>query len=138
METNFIRQLVLDVCKSMRCGDGDAQKLLCAARMAAALGYSVVKQSDNVSLTTFDERVVGHVPPSNSMARVVRVTEHLDGVAPAELRKGYLEALGRFNGRLAEICQRNRVERVLVDTSRPMGEVFVDCLNHRSLLNRGR
>jgi uncharacterized protein (DUF58 family) len=191
--------------------------------MAAALGYSVVKQSDKVSLTTVDEQVVGHVPPSNSMAQIVRVTEHLDGIAPvnktdlagcladvtgrigrreivmvfsdflgtdldalqpvlerlrfdrhevvlfqvmhhdeltfdlegmvkfvgleipeelltqpAELRKGYLEALGRFNDRFADICQRNRVERVLVDTSRPMGEVFVDYLNHRSLLNRGR
>ena len=223
METNFVCHLVLDVSKSMRYGDGDAQKLLYAARMAAALGYSVVKQSDKVSLTTVDEQVVGHVPPSNSMAQIVRVTEHLDGIAPvnktdlagcladvtgrigrreivmvfsdflgtdldalqpvlerlrfdrhevvlfqvmhhdeltfdlegmvkfvgleipeelltqpAELRKGYLEALGRFNDRFADICQRNRVERVLVDTSRPMGEVFVDYLNHRSLLNRGR
>lgn len=58
--------------------------------------------------------------------------------ARAELRKGYLQALGRFNGRFAEICQRNRVERVLVDTSRPMGEVFVDYLNHRSLAKTRR
>ncbi len=223
METNFICHLVLDVSKSMRYGDGDNQKLLYATRMAASLGFSIVKQSDKVSLTTFDEQVVGHVPPSNSMAQIVRVTEFLDGIEPvnktdlarcladvngrigrreivmvfsdflgtdldalqpvlerlrfdrhevvlfqvmhhdelafdlegmvkfvgleipqelltqpAELRKGYLEALGRFNGRFEEICQRNRVERVLVDTGRPMGEVFVDYLNHRSLLNRGR
>ena len=223
METNFICHLVLDVSKSMRYGDGDTQKLLYATRMAASLGFSIVKQSDKVSLTTFDEQVVGHVPPSNSMAQIVRVTEFLDGIEPvnktdlarcladvngrigrreivmvfsdflgtdldalqpvlerlrfdrhevvlfqvmhhdelafdlegmvkfvgleipaelltqpAELRKGYLEALGRFNGRFEEICQRNRVERVLVDTGRPMGEVFVDYLNHRSLLNRGR
>ena len=35
---------------------------------------------------------------------------------PEELRAGYLRALRRFNDRFAEICQRNRVERVLVDT----------------------
>ncbi|MFM8986658.1 MAG: DUF58 domain-containing protein, partial [Planctomycetia bacterium] len=209
--------------KSMRYGDDDAQKLLYAARMAASLGFSVIKQSDKVSLTTFDEQVVGHVPPSNSMAQIVRVTEHLDAIdpvkktdiaaclsdvhgrigrreivmvfsdflgtdleklesvlqrlrydrhevvlfqvmhhdelafdlegmvkfvglevpdqlltQPSELRKGYLEALNRFNGTFDDVCQRNRVERVLVDTSRQMGEVFVDYLNHRSLLNRGR
>ena len=44
----------------------------------------------------------------------------------------------QFNDRFEEICQRNRVERVLVDTSRDMGEVFIDYLNQRSLLNRGR
>ena len=57
---------------------------------------------------------------------------------PDELRDGYLKALGRFNDRFDEMCQRNRVERVLVDTSRDMGEVFVDYLNQRSLRNRGR
>jgi uncharacterized protein (DUF58 family) len=223
METNFVCHLVLDVSKSMRYGEDDAQKLLYAARMAATLGYSVIKQSDKVSLTTFDEGVVGHVPPSNSMAQIVRVTGHLDAMEPvkktdlpacladvhgrigrreivmvfsdflgtdldalqpvlerlrfdrhevvlfqvmhhdelefdlegmvkfvgleipeelltqpSELRKGYLGALNRFNNRFDEVCQRNRVERVLVDTSRDMGEVFVDYLNHRSLLNRGR
>ena len=223
LETNFVCHLVLDVSKSMRYGADDAQKLLYAARMAAALGFSIVKQSDKVSLTTFDEAVTGHVPPSNAMAQIVRVTAHLDAIdpvkktdlpgcladvqgcigrreivmvfsdflgtdlaaleqvlqrlrydrhevvlfqvmhhdelafdlegmvkfvglevpeqlltQPAELRKGYLEALNKFNGRFDEICQRNSVERVLVDTRRDMGEVFVDSLNHRSLLNRGR
>jgi hypothetical protein len=57
---------------------------------------------------------------------------------PNELRNGYLKALKRFNDRFEEVCQRNRVERVLVDTRRDMGEVFVDYLNQRSLLNRGR
>jgi hypothetical protein len=57
---------------------------------------------------------------------------------PEELRKGYLQAMNRFNNRFEEICQHNRVERVLVDTSRDMGGVFIDYLNQRSLLNRGR
>jgi hypothetical protein len=57
---------------------------------------------------------------------------------PQDLRAAYLQALGKFNTRFEEICQHNRVERVLVDTSRNLGEVFVDYLNQRSLRNRGR
>jgi hypothetical protein len=57
---------------------------------------------------------------------------------PEDVRQGYLRAVKRFNDRFEEMCQHNRVERVLVDTSRDMGEVFVDYLNQRSLRNRGR
>lgn len=57
---------------------------------------------------------------------------------PDQIRQGYLAALQRFNTQLDEICQRNRIERVLVDTGRGMGQVLVDYLNQRSLLNRGR
>lgn len=222
METNFVCHLVLDVSASMRYGADRQQKLLYAAQMATTLGYSIVRQSDKVSLATFDEKVLSYIAPSNSMGQIVRMTEHLEEIEPVkktsmadclteivsrmkrreivmvfsdfftdldaiesilqrmryahhevvlfqvmhhdelafefdgmtkfvgleipqelltqpeELRAGYLRALRRFNDRFAEICQRNRVERVLVDTSRDMGEVFVDYLNQRSLLNRGR
>jgi hypothetical protein len=57
---------------------------------------------------------------------------------PDELRRAYLAALGQFNDRLEDLCQRNRVERVLVDTRRDLGQVLVDYLNQRSRLNRGR
>ncbi len=57
---------------------------------------------------------------------------------PERIRSAYLAAMHRFNDRLQEICERNRMERVLVDTSRDMAEVLVDYLNHRSRLNRGR
>ncbi len=56
---------------------------------------------------------------------------------PAELRKRYLDALGRFNTRLEEACLRNKVERVVVDTGRNPAEVLVDYLNARSLRIRG-
>jgi len=57
---------------------------------------------------------------------------------PDQIRQAYLGALERFNENLEGLCQRNRIERVLVDTSRNMGEVLVDYLNQRSRLNRGR
>jgi uncharacterized protein (DUF58 family) len=222
METNFVCHLVIDTSASMRYGEDREQKLLYAAQMATTLGYSIIRQSDKVSLATFDDRLRGFIQPSNSMAQVVRMTEHLDEIEPVEktrltecltelvarmkrreivmvfsdfftdldaletalqrmrfnrhevvlfqvmhhdelafefsgmikfqgleapaellaqpedLRRGYLKAVERFHGRFEEICQRNGVERVLVDTSRSMAEVFVDYLNKRSLLNRGR
>lgn len=222
METNFVCHLVLDVSASMRYGEGRQQKLLYAAQMATTLGYSIIRQSDKVSLATFDETVRGFVPPSNSLAQVVRMTGHLDELEPVkktnmadcltdlcgrmgrreivmvfsdfftdldqleavlqrmryhrhevvlfqvlhhdelefdfegqvkfvglevsdefltqpeELREAYRAAIGRFNRRFDDICQHNRVERVLVDTSRDMAGVFIDYLNQRSLLNRGR
>ena len=55
-----------------------------------------------------------------------------------DLRRGYLKAVSEFNDKLEEIVARNGCERVLVDTSRDMAELFVDYLNQRSILNRGR
>jgi uncharacterized protein (DUF58 family) len=222
METNFVCHLVLDVSASMRYGEDQEQKLLYASKMATTLGHCIVRQSDKVSLSTFDERVLGFVPPSNSMGQVIRMTDHLDEIQPVqktrmaeclteltgrmrrreivmvfsdfftdldalepalqrmrysrhevvlfqimhhdelafefngmikfiglespqelltqpqELREGYLRAMQRFNDRFEDMCQRNRIERILVDTRRDMGEVFVDYLNQRSMLNRGR
>ena len=222
METNFVCHLLLDVSASMRYGEGTEQKLTHASQMAATLGYAIVNQSDKVSLATFDDQVRGFVSPSNSMAQVVRMTEHLDQIEavektrmadcltelcgrmrrreivfvfsdfftdldaletalqrmrfqrhevvlfqimhqdeltfefdgmvkfvglespdelltqPGDLREGYLQALHRFNDRFEAMCQSNRIERVLVNTGRNMGETLVDYLNHRSRRNRGR
>ena len=84
METNFVCHLVLDVSASMRYGEERQQKLMYAAQMIATLGYSIVRQSDKVSLATFDTRIRGFVPPSNSMDQIVRMTQHLDEIEPVE------------------------------------------------------
>lgn len=55
-----------------------------------------------------------------------------------DIKQGYLEAFRKFEEKFEQICQRNRVERVTVDTSRGMAEVFINYLNHRSFRNRGR
>lgn len=222
METNFVCHLLLDVSASMRYGEGPQQKLRYASQLAATLAYCILRQSDKVSLGTFDDRVRGFVPPSNSMAQIVRITEHLDQTdpvhktnmadclneltgrtrrreivviasdfftelkpleaalqrmryqrhevvlfqvmhhdelafdlggmvkfvglelpeelltRPGELRREYLAALGRFNDELEAICHRNRIERVLVDTSRDLGQVLSDYLHQRSRRHRGR
>jgi len=222
METNFVAHLVLDTSASMRYGEGHEQKLAYAAKMAATLGFSIIKQNDKVSLATFDDEVRGFIPPSNSMAQVLRMTEHLDEMQPVEktdigvclteiagrmhrreivmifsdffgeleslesalqllrfsqhdvvlfqvmhhdeihfdfdgmvkftgledsdelltqtedIRRGYLQAVQNFNEEFTDVCQRNRIERVLVDTRRDLAEVLIDYLNQRSRQNRGR
>lgn len=216
METNLVCHLVLDCSASMRYGQGPAQKLRYACQMLAALAYAVLRQSDKVSLATFDDRVRDFVPPTNSMAQLLRITQVLDQTqpvaktdmasclaelagrmkrreivmifsdfftelgplekalqrfrynrhevvlfqvmhhdelafelegmtkfvgleAPEELlaqpeaiRRAYLAAVEQHNGQLEEICLRNRIEWVLVDTSQDMAGVLVDYLNSRS------
>lgn len=51
---------------------------------------------------------------------------------PEELRALYLQALGDFNTKFDDMCRRNHIERVLVDTSRTVGDVLLDYLNERS------
>lgn len=222
METNFVCHLVLDVSASMRYGDDEQQKLLYGAQLITTLSYAIIQQNDKVSLATFDDQIRGYVQPSNSMAQLLKMTEHLDEIAPVEktsmgaclnelvirmgrreivmivsdfltdldelepaiqrmryhghevvllqvlhhheqsfdfegmvkfagletddefltqtedIRAGYLSALGDFDDRFTELCQRNRVERVLIDTSRNLAEVLIDYLNQRSESHRRR
>jgi uncharacterized protein (DUF58 family) len=216
METNLVCHLVLDCSASMRYGRGQTQKLRYACQMLAALAYAVLRQSDKVSLATFDDRVRDFIPPTNSMAQLLRITQVLDQTQPvaktdmagclAELagrmkrreivmifsdfftpleplekalqrfryhrhevvlfqvmhhdelafelegmtkfvglevpeellaqpeaiRRAYLAAVQQHNQHLEEICLRNNVERVLVDTSHDMAGVLVDYLNART------
>jgi uncharacterized protein (DUF58 family) len=222
METNLVCHFLLDSSASMRYGEGPQQKLASAAQMIASLGYAVIRQNDKVSLATFDEELRGMVPPSNSMAQIIRMAELLDGTQPMRktrmaeclseltgrmrrreivmvfsdfftdlvpleaavqqmrysrhevvlfqvmhhdelafefdqmskfvgmeipeellaqpdrIRRAYLRAMEGFNQRLEAMCQRNRVERVLVDTSHNPGEVLADYLNSRARRHRGR
>ncbi len=223
METNLVCHLFLDTSASMRYGEGEEQKLRYAQRMLATLGHAIVRQSDKVSLGVFDDAVRGTLPPSNSMAQILRMTSVLDrseavektrlancltelagrtgrreivlifsdfftddlpgleqalqrlryyrhevvllqvlhhheltfefegmvkfiGLESADefvtqtedIRRGYLAEVEKFNDELERICQRNRCERLLIDTSRDMAEVLVSYLNRRSQLKRRR
>ena len=55
---------------------------------------------------------------------------------PEDLRQAYLAALHRFGDRLEQVAERNRCERVLVDTSRPLAETMADYLQRRVRRNR--
>ncbi|HUQ73064.1 MAG TPA: DUF58 domain-containing protein [Planctomycetaceae bacterium] len=222
METNYVCHLLLDVSASMRYGDGRSQKLFYASHLAATLAYCIVRQHDKVSLATFDDAVRGYVPPGNSLAQIVKLTQHLDEVSPVEktrmpecllelagrmgrreivmvfsdfltdldaledvlqrlryarhevilfhvlhhdeltftfngmvkfeglesdeilltqtddVRSAYLEIVRRFNDRFDDLCRRNRIERVEIDTSRSPADALLGYLNQRELLLRSR
>ena len=215
METNLVCHLVLDVSASMLYGEGAAQKLLYASRLAALLANAIVRQSDKVSLATFDDAVRVFLPPSSSPDQVVRMASELDSVkavektrmpeclselcgrmgrreivlvlsdflcdpaslepalqrlryskhqvalfqvlhhdeihfdltgrikflglesadsltaAPESLREAYLRAFGEWSAGLADVCQRNGVELVPVETSRDLAEVLGNYLARR-------
>ncbi len=110
LETNFVCHLLLDVSASMRFGDDDGQKMLYASRMATTLGYSIIRQSDKVSLATFDDHVRGFVPASNSMDQIVRMTHHLDEIDPAEKTD-----MARCLNELAERMGRREIVMIFSD-----------------------
>ncbi|MCO6456020.1 MAG: DUF58 domain-containing protein [Pirellulaceae bacterium] len=102
LETNFVCHLLLDVSASMRYGEGERQKLAYAAKMATLLAYSIVRQSDKVSLGTLDDRLRSFLAPSNSLDQIVRMTQHLEEIRPVEkTRLGAClgEAAGRMGRR---------------------------------------
>jgi uncharacterized protein (DUF58 family) len=222
METNFVCHLILDVSASMRYGEGRAQKLMYASQLAVSLAYSIVRQHDKVALATFDDQVRGHVPPGNTPAQIVKLTQHLDELEPVEktrlagclldllsrmgrreivfvfsdfftdldeleevlqrmkyarhevvlfhvlhhdevafefqgmikfqglelpedlltqsddIRQGYLAAVQAFRERFDDLCLRNQIERVELDTSRPPAEALVQYLNQRDLRLQAR
>ena len=126
LETNFVCHLVLDISASMRYGQARSQKLLYAAQLAIALAYSIVRQSDKVSLFTFDDRLRGSVPPGNSLAQIVRMTELLDQTQPVE-KTSLAACLGEIAGRLG------RREIVLV-----ISDFFTDVAELEPVLQRLR
>uniref|UniRef100_A0A7C2PIL3 DUF58 domain-containing protein n=1 Tax=Schlesneria paludicola TaxID=360056 RepID=A0A7C2PIL3_9PLAN len=222
METNFVCHLLLDISASMRYGEGRTQKLFYASHLAATLAYSIIRQHDKVSLATFDDAVRSYVPPGNTLAQIVKLTEHLDAAAPVEktripecllelagrmgrreivmvfsdfltdldrleavlqrlryarhevilfqvlhhdersfdfqgmvkftglesdeeqmaqtedIRSAYLAVLEGFLSQFDDLCRRNRIERVEIDTSQNPADALLGYLNQRELLQRSR
>ncbi len=71
-ETNLDCHILLDVSESMAYSYGGAiTKLEYAIYMAAALGYMMIHQQDNVGLLTFDDRVTNVVPAKSKRSHLV-------------------------------------------------------------------
>ncbi len=49
-----------------------------------------------------------------------------------DIRQGYLEAMHRYDSAFDDLCRRNAIERVSVDTSRNLGDELVDYMNQRT------
>ncbi len=55
-----------------------------------------------------------------------------------DIRRGYLNALERFETVFTDLCHRNRIERIVVDTRNAMSDVLMDYLAERQRLSLSR
>lgn len=55
-----------------------------------------------------------------------------------DIRRGYLNALERFETVFTDLCHRNRIERIVVDTRNAMSDVLMDYLAERQRLSASR
>src|SRR5881275_1454378 len=70
-ETNFAAHILLDASRSMRYGEGDANKLDYAKLLAASLAYLVIHQRDSAGLAIFDQDWRAQFPPSGQPGHVM-------------------------------------------------------------------
>ncbi len=81
-ERNLLTYLVVDKSGSMEFRGAvrqTASKLEHASRLAAALGYLVLREGDEVGLSLADTRLDAHLPPSASWAHLNRILDALAG-----------------------------------------------------------
>jgi uncharacterized protein (DUF58 family) len=78
-ETNYLCQFLVDASESMAYGEGDANKLEYARKLAACLCYAVLKQRDSVSLRVFDEVVSVAVPKTGNLGSIHGILAALAG-----------------------------------------------------------
>jgi uncharacterized protein (DUF58 family) len=112
-ERNLLTYLVVDKSASMEFAgavDRTPSKLEHAARLAAALGYLVIREGDEVGLSLADEQLHAHLPARAAWPHLDRVLDSL-GSARAEGRTD----LGACLGQLFARTKRRGVLAVLSD-----------------------
>ncbi|HEY6564428.1 MAG TPA: DUF58 domain-containing protein [Pirellulaceae bacterium] len=77
-DTNLRCHLLVDVSRSMRYGRGPLTKFDCARTLACCLAYLVLRQSDAVGCTTFDDRLRAQVPCRNHRGQLQTIVTVLD------------------------------------------------------------
>ncbi|HTL15597.1 MAG TPA: VWA domain-containing protein, partial [Patescibacteria group bacterium] len=84
-ERNLLTYLVVDKSGSMAFNGAvqtTTSKLEHASRLAAALGYLVVREGDEVGLSLADTQLHAHLPPSSSWAHLNRILDSLSSARP--------------------------------------------------------
>lgn len=84
-ERNLLTYLVVDKSGSMEFGGAvqtTVSKLEHASRLAAALGYLVVREGDEVGLSLADTALHAHLPPAASWAHLNRILDSLGRARP--------------------------------------------------------
>ena len=83
-ETDMVVYLMVDTSGSMKYrGEGRQAKFQLAAKIAAALSYLMVHQSDKVALVFFADRVTHYLPASGTRRHLYRMVSELEQVEPS-------------------------------------------------------
>jgi len=113
-DTNLRTLLLVDVSESMNYGSGAMTKYDYACTVAAALSYLLLRQSDAVALTTFDNALRSRVPPRSRQSHLHSIVEALRTQKPAS--KTGIEKL------LAQVAEEQSLKGMVVLIS----DLFVD------------
>jgi uncharacterized protein (DUF58 family) len=81
-ETNLRCVLMIDASGSMAYGDRAGSKFNYAARLAAALAYLMLGQTESVGLASFSERIEQWLAPHAGTAQLSRVIDALERAVP--------------------------------------------------------
>ncbi len=92
-ETNLRVYMVLDRSASMKYGSGAITKYAYAAKLAAALGYVVVKARDSVGLFLHGEKMDVRLPAKNSIQHLNDLLRQVQAHPPGGTGSGIAEAL---------------------------------------------
>ncbi len=86
-ETNLRVYILLDCSNSMGYGSTALRKFDFACRVAAALGYVVVKARDSVGMFLFSDKITMEIEPRNSLNHLHNMFKRLQGVNPSSSTK---------------------------------------------------
>jgi uncharacterized protein (DUF58 family) len=154
-ETNLRVYIILDRSNSMAYGSGDITKFTFACRLAAALGYVVVKARDSVGLFTYSDKMDMKVEARNSLNHLNNTLKRLQEVTPASItntaetlhqiaesihkralvvlisdlldnEKEIVQALAHFRKRLHDVIVLHVLDPVEIDLSLKQGFEFED------------
>ncbi len=109
-ETNLRAFILLDGSGSMRYGRAHGSKFDYAARLAAALSFLMLGQTESVGLALFSEKVSATLNPSAGPLQLARIISTLDRAAPAGASN-----VGRAMHEIADRLERRALVIVLSD-----------------------
>ncbi len=81
-ETNLRAHLLVDCSASMDYGTATMRKFDYGCYLAAALAYLMLRQGDEVGLTTFGEGIQRYIPPRGGMQHLHALAGHLEATTP--------------------------------------------------------
>lgn len=82
-ETNLRVYIILDRSHSMAYGSAGLRKFDFASRLAAALGYVVIKARDSAGMFLYSDKIDIEVEPRNSLNHLHNMLKRLQGMEPA-------------------------------------------------------